>query len=742
MLLPRAAASPKTVTTYTYVATSRYLPASPNNTMAYCPALLNDGRWLDSPIFLNWQPPGCMLHSYKRPDIQACFSGQKIVLIGDSTTRQIFWAIAKKLRFNTSLDAGKREHENLKFEDPRLEVQFVWDPFLNSTTLYQELGDFRDGKTGLVLVAAPGLWNARYGDWNESEPRFKEAVDQVMAYMPQMEHSSRPDQEPQNLLVMAPVQMIGWEALTPARGKTITPRKIQQMNQYLRNASTVRGLGNSILWSYSSMVDGEEGQLVEGLHVVENIALRQADILLNLRCNIVSQSYPYNRTCCNQYPATPIAIWLLGVFSLIFAMAIGYHRCRRQLTNPGNSVYLNIRLDVIGPICLLPTVFFYSYIADRTQMFEKSQKQFKAKDFAIGCILITGIGCFSRRSTSPRSGTIAPAIHLDPGFLNRDQTNEWKGWMQAFILLYHYTGASSVLPIYEVTRVLVASYLFLTGYGHTLYFLRRGDYSLQRFASVLLRLNFLSMFLPWIMSTSYQFYYFAPLVSFWFIIIYVTLWAGKDYDLGPWFILGKMLVSALFVRQFTLNDKVLENVEWLCHVIGIRFEAVEWKFRTALDMYIVYVGMGIALLVHCYNFQKLTAQSRNRKVFLIASCLIILIYFGLAQQFPTKESYNNVFHPYFSSLPVVAYIFARNSTKKTREQYSKAFAWLGKISLETYVLQYHIWLAGDATGRLRSRLHLCVEIEAVVLGVLFLMASWGAAKGVERLEKLVFQQKL
>jgi hypothetical protein len=73
-------------------------------------------------------------------------------------------------------------------------------------------------------------------------------------------------------------------------------------------------------------------------------------------------------------------------------------------------------------------------------------------------------------------------------------------WMQMGFLLYHYFAAKEY---YNVIRVLIASYVWMTGFGNFSYFRKTGDYSLWRVLKMLFRLNFLVCVICLMMNTDY-----------------------------------------------------------------------------------------------------------------------------------------------------------------------------------------------------------------------------------------------
>lgn len=294
-----------------------------------CEALRLRGRWLDplrspEPSFRNWQPPGCMMHNYDTIDISSCLGFRKIVFIGDSTTRNIFWATAKKLDFQEAVrkKSVAAKHEDQTFSGAGVIAEFVWDPFLNSTRLREHLTIYRnaldlpangqgENESPAILLLGAGLWHVRHLG-SAYLTGFQASIENIIShYAPNDFQSNQCSffqeyhmKSPDSIMLLAPVQIPAYKSLPPSLGETITPLKINALNGFLQNISSCQAA--SVVWSFNLMISNAEvGYDQTGIHVYEDIADRKSDVLLNMKCNSMltgSKRYPMDKTCCSRYP--------------------------------------------------------------------------------------------------------------------------------------------------------------------------------------------------------------------------------------------------------------------------------------------------------------------------------------------------------------------------------------------------------------------------------------------------------
>ena len=652
-----------------------------------------------------------------------------MVFVGDSTTRQLFWAAARKLDSNWVAD---RRGEQEPLGDMQLDVEgarlrFVWDPWLNSTALKQELKMYVQRNSASTRNHAPssgkrrqallflggGLWHARHLQDNYLTS-YKLAVDQAAAAMSVAQASS--DQRNSEIsgrdgvgdqIFFAPVFEPLYDQLSPSRRATITPNKIRAMNEHLQFHSQ-RGL--NVPWVFQNMTAGyPEIVGASGMHVTNSVAERMADVVLNYRCNAKlarTDGFPYDQTCCSAY--RPLNL-ITAVAAIICAFLLGLAALRRLSPKTARRFAQSTMLDVLATLAL---VVVYCFIADRTHVLDKFPKEFDNIDFRVMLGVGIGVCLFDIKSiaSSPAPPRDGPAKGVKRAkFLPREQSDEFKGWMQIYMLVYGYTAASSELDFYKVFRIFFALYLFLSGYGHTKYLLRRKDYSLQRVFSVLLRFNTLPVLLSFAMSRPYTSYFFAPLVSFWFLVVYATLRIGYQWNGLGWVLAGKIVISALLVTGFVGLEGLLEGCAVIVGVVfGVEVDAGEWRFYLSNDRWVVFVGMLVAAMKTRTQPQPRAGARPNkwllmlwRSVLPVVALVAIPAFWIPMGSLRSQDDYNAWFS-YTGWLPALFFVTVRNATPFLRSHYSNWFAKLGRISLELYLVAQHTWLAGDGEGLLRA----------------------------------------
>ncbi|KAK6506109.1 hypothetical protein TWF506_011030 [Arthrobotrys conoides] len=680
-----------------------------------CSAITNEGRWLESDSNItdplqNWQPFGCLLHNYSGRDITTCLPKRRILFVGDLGIQSLYHATVDKLQPGTS--TGELDKKFTSEGLSGVTVEFIWDPYLNSTRLARELEpwnngtvrpEYREGENydppALFIVGA-GIRFAERG-FDENPLRvWREAVDRVVSHM---RWGDRPIfLGGKDTLMLAPVEHPAWEKLQPDVRKSLMPSVALDMNRYLNSIATIQGVDVVRAWKVSS--DDKVDLVVsnhiynkyhsketkqDGIELLEEVAARRVDMVLGLRCNSVLKRSGENipSDCCTLPPSLTWLQRFTMFHGLLVILALrGWFWWQDPKLQNSQITYLATLIYRFGPekevlrrLWRLAVVLVICLFADRSPIFYHMKQLWSTAKFQKALLFVIAIAIFTLRK---------PALTTTGWELDKRILIEWKGAALAIHLISSYLGGSTEFSTFAL--------IFLNSLKWTISLLatsapRSGNLYFPR---KLVAINYVVLPMVFVMRTEYMLYRIPALLSFWFAIIYMTIrirpWGNKDLE---WYS-GKVFLSAILVvvsfGTLGVHKVVLRALEVLCAVKWDSELVKELVFR---HMGAAYLGMILGwIYVSVFLLSKGNERVRNERY---AGCLALfsaLLYCLLkVQGFDWLDEWHNC-----TSLARIAGFGAiRLWLTGGRARQSEFLVWLGNMEAAVLGMMNHLWLAAD-----------------------------------------------
>lgn len=396
------------------------------------------------------------------------------------------------------------------------------------------------------------------------------------------------------------------------------------------------------------------------------------------------------------------SISTFALFGVIWVLHIFLYICKKlnkfevveddsKMSKPLEMTFQSV-MSFSGELSRLGAILTFAYMCEKHPLFTPGEKDHNLDIFWSLCMILLVVSILNVRKSKTSD------------VLNREQTEEWKGWMQVGFLMYHYF---SVHEVYNVIRVFITCYVWMTGFGNFSFFYLKEDYSLVRVLQMLWRLNFLVFFLCMTMGNDYILYYICPLHTFYFFVVYIFMAVLPKYNYTENGIKVKLAIAACIIfLVWDLDMNLFEKVFFFLGnnpVEGAKSGTMwEWYFRTSLDHWSTFLGIIFALNYPATVLWVKKIEEASKKTSCIVKGYVAIVLLLASSLWATyilpmdKPEYNNN-NAYFSALvPMLTYIFIRNISPVLRNHYLEPLHSLGKITLETYLLQHHIWLNGNA----------------------------------------------
>ncbi|CAG4963040.1 unnamed protein product [Colias eurytheme] len=679
-----------------------------------CTWLLSSGRYKGDH---EWQPYGCMLHKYSKTDARRClrylaFWGKynSFAFIGDSRLEQLYEhfisGLKTRLDMDTSYSTIDHHMPNYTYVDNklRLSVTFIWTENVSKTMVDKFRMWQHSDQPPSVIVASSGLSLVKNRNVSESNlEEYKRNLTRLV--------------QPIDALSLKGTHVL-WKLLESVDNtKLRSDVKINNNDIDAYNRAAVEILQHSATKLWNAPRLAAIGALTPDGWSLSPTALRHStQILLNMFCN---DHMNFNDgTCCAQpEPCTQLQVMTFALFLVCAVLVLvrslwrwsqtfkqkldGYSLVNKQTKQPSPMVAL----------AKLGMIMSYFYLCDRTNFFMKENKYYSEWSFWLPVGYVFALGLFF--TDESKSSSHSRVLH-------REQTSEWKGWMQLVTLASQVTGAGKVLPIYMLVRALLSAYLFLTGYGHLYYTWKTADLGLVRYFRVIFRLNFFTIVLCLTMNRPYQFYSFIPLVSFWYTLMFaifalpphITPLSSHTVESKPYQylyiatkVIGLLAIVTILYMSEVFFQKIFVMRPWKALFVNSDDDIHQWWLDWKQDRYSMAYGIMFAIAYLLAQRYNLLDDNNHSNLFTpgISLTATFLAFIGIGSYvtftfFCTNTFDCNEIHSYVSFLPIISYILLRNVSGALRTRHSSLFAWFGGITLELFASQSHIWLAADTHG--------------------------------------------
>lgn len=236
----------------------------------------------------------------------------------------------------------------------------------------------------------------------------------------------------------------------------------------------------------------------------------------------------------------------------------------------------------------------------------------------------------------------------------------------------------------------------MTGFGNFLYFDKKQDFTIERAISMWIRINYFPLLLSFAIDVPLELYYVVPLHTAGFFVTMFTCYLAKLMETCTSWSSNRRNAFAIFVC-FVVHAIFYETDVKEC----LRFFSDEYFFRFQVDKYSAVVGILSGFfwgrfkeyMNWCYGStsEMSTLQKRSMWYQRAGGVALIGIWWFVWGSISDKHVYNPI-HSYVFWMPVAGYLMVRNSSKYLTEIHSQALEFMGRITLETYVLQFHVFM--------------------------------------------------